>query len=398
MKVVEILARLDECLIPDDREAILDFLEMLENKFKSYFRKKTNALLFMFHGGPIILLKVMKRMSNDEVVLRMGINIFDLQKKYNKPAILDFLKYGGLEILEKASVDHEEDLFLSDQIPPFRKSILNTGARVAVEEIEAEAVSLQLCEKCQETVERARRVLSSSTATKLPRSCDRVNRVLTYMRNFSTRPAVVKAGLDALIFFVKNADSRNTMHETTMIPFVCETVVPTFGDDPAVTWRAFFCLHVACAANPDLLYDVARYEVHEHIPDIYNKTIDPKVQQQLLWLLDLMVTNSKSRIRVHISEKCVNFVGDCVRIRVEKINKAGMSVKEKFKPYMCIVPLTLRDFYRSIDGKHLVVAAEREAEVKTHKERKRYSQKPRYGTVADRIMLPGEEGLLDEEV
>ena len=55
----------------------------------------------------------------------MGINIFDLQKKINKPAILQFLKYGGLEMLEKAMVDHAEDIFLVDQIPPFRKSILS---------------------------------------------------------------------------------------------------------------------------------------------------------------------------------------------------------------------------------------------------------------------------------
>ena len=82
--------------------------------------------------------------------------------------------------------------------------LVDTGAQAAIEEIEGESINLQLCQKCQETVERAKRVFSSSTATKIPRSCDRVNRVLMFMGNFEERVSVTKAGLDALIFFAKN--------------------------------------------------------------------------------------------------------------------------------------------------------------------------------------------------
>ena len=62
---------------------------------------------------------------NDEVILRLGINIFDLQRKTNRTAILEFMKIGGLELLDKTMIDHAEDLFLVDQIPPFKKSILS---------------------------------------------------------------------------------------------------------------------------------------------------------------------------------------------------------------------------------------------------------------------------------
>jgi len=357
MKVSEIITRIDECLIPDDREALLNYFEMLEKKFGAYFGKKTSALLFNHHNGTITILKVMKRMMSDEVILRMGINIFDLQRKYNKSAILEFMKMGGLEMLDKTMIDHAEDLFLVDQIPPFKKSILNTGARAAIEEIEGEAISLQLCHKCQETVERARRVFSSSTATKIPRSCDRVNRVLMFMGNFEDRATVTKSGLDALIFFAKNADSKDTMGETNLVTMVCD-IIPRFLENPEVMWRAFFCLHIACAAQPELLPEIARNGVHEMIPDAYEANNDPKVQQQMMWMLDLLVSNSKSRIRVHISEKCVKFIGMCITTRKEKIDKAGLSVKEKFKPYMCIVPLNLREFYRTIKGQHLIVAPE----------------------------------------
>ena len=125
MKVSEILTRIDECLIPDDREALLNYFEMLEKRFNAYFGRQTSAILFNHHNGTITILKIMKRMMNDEVILRMGINIFDLQKKYNKKAILEFMRIGGLELLDKTMIDHADDLFLIDQIPPFKKSILS---------------------------------------------------------------------------------------------------------------------------------------------------------------------------------------------------------------------------------------------------------------------------------
>ena len=125
MKVSEIMTRIDECLIPDDRESLLNYFEMLEKRFKAYFGKQKSSILFNHHNGTMTILKVMKRMMNDEVILRLGINIFDLQRKTNRTAILEFMKIGGLELLDKTMIDHAEDLFLVDQIPPFKKSILS---------------------------------------------------------------------------------------------------------------------------------------------------------------------------------------------------------------------------------------------------------------------------------
>jgi hypothetical protein len=50
----------------------------------------------------------------------------------------------------------------------------------------------------------------------------------------------------------------------------------------------------------------------------------------MMWLLDLMVSNPKSKTRVHISEKCVRFIGKCIHTRSEKIEKAGLSVKVSY--------------------------------------------------------------------
>jgi hypothetical protein len=69
-------------------------------------------------------------------------------------------------------------------------------------------------------VERARRVFSSSTVTKIPRSCDRVNRVLMFMGNFIERATVTKAGLDALIYFAKNGNFLRIVFVSIILP-VC---------------------------------------------------------------------------------------------------------------------------------------------------------------------------------
>lgn len=86
------------------------------------------------------------------------------------------------------------------------------GANAAVSEIQHEIISLQLCQRCQETVERARRVQSSSTSTKIPKSSDRVNRVLMFMNNYSDRVQVIRIGLDALIFYARNGIIHLPLH------------------------------------------------------------------------------------------------------------------------------------------------------------------------------------------
>ena len=102
------------------------------------------------------------------------------------------------------------------------------------------------------------------------------------------------------------------MGETNLITMVCD-IIPRFQEDnPTVTWRAFFCLHIACAAqrmfcyfckpesfyfcvfsvpsivfshayivslmwfSAEILAEIARNGVHEMIPDAYEMNSDPK--------------------------------------------------------------------------------------------------------------------------
>lgn len=118
-----ILKRLDECLIPDDREPILNFLEMLEVKLGGMFASTKATTQFHAALGIQIVLKIVKRMMNDEVVLRMAINIFDLQRS-NSAVIMDFVKFGGFELFSKIQEAHGDDPYIMAQLPGFMKSVL----------------------------------------------------------------------------------------------------------------------------------------------------------------------------------------------------------------------------------------------------------------------------------
>ena len=108
--------------------------------------------------------------------------------------------------------------------------------------------------------------------------------------------------------------------------------------------------------SDELAYEMTRYDVHEVIAEIYGNFEEPRIQQQMLWLLDIMIANVRSKQRVHMSEKCVSLMKTIIDKREFLINQIGTSVKERFVPYKVVVPLSVRVFYREIGGKYLISA------------------------------------------
>ena len=65
-----------------------------------------------------------------------------------------------------------------------------------------------------------------------------------------------------------------------------------------------------------------------------------------MWLLDLMIGHPRTKTRIHISEKCVNFIGACITTRSDKIEMAGLSVK---------VRMVINDFHFILNVKLLCI-------------------------------------------
>lgn len=302
LSVPTLINRIDECLLPDDREPLLDYLEMLESKISGVLTKQAASIQFSTANGTQSLIKVMQKMINDEVTLRFALNIFDLQRK-TVSIMIDFLKMGGLEVLNDIITKHAEDQFLMAQAPRFRTAVLLIGGNQAIQEIEHEGVALQLCQSCQETVERTRRLHSSAitTNTKFPKASERVNRVVMFMESYPDKVPVIQAGLDALIYFARNSnllftslntftlgDSKNSIEETKMISCICQ-LLPNFKEKAEIVWRVFLCLSQACQGNSELFdltflnfliveiaVEVTRYNIHEMMVEIYPMHTDSR--------------------------------------------------------------------------------------------------------------------------
>lgn len=204
MSTETILMRLQECIIPDDKETILDYLEMLDEKCE----RKSTAAEFKEGRGVLSAMKIMKKMIDDPVVVRLGLAIINTSLTY-QPIIMDFIQYGGIDFLKKVEKEHEKDEFLGGFIPPLLKQVLAIGATAAMTEINDEITALQMCKACQEVVVRQRyKGVLGLVEVKVPKASDRAGRVIMFMENYRTRKDVQLLAVDALIMYAKNGTLR----------------------------------------------------------------------------------------------------------------------------------------------------------------------------------------------
>jgi hypothetical protein len=323
--------RIEECVIPDDREIILDYFEMMDEKMES----EKDALVFKECKGVLIVMKILKKMITDAIIVRLGLTILDSARPY-KEVIMDFIQFGGVDLLQKIQAEHDKELYLMVFVPQFMKDILAIGAAAAMVDITYEESNLLMCRNCQEVLERAKfKGILGLVDVKIPKTSDRVNRVVMFMENYTSRRDVQLLALDALMTYAKNCKScrrKNVYPHTLCICFDCayalirllllqcladcassildtEAIdnvgicVTTFIKDPAIVWRGCVVLWKVALFSGEICREVAMLGLHETLAvefDTYKA--DPRVQQQVLWLFNSLLTFPKGRRVVHESE------------------------------------------------------------------------------------------------
>ena len=113
-------------------------------------------------NGIHLILKISIKLVKDPVAVRVGMTVIELQT-FNVQVVTSFIQAGGLEFLYRVMNEHPRDDYLSVAMPKFLKTILSLGAAAAISEIKDEAVNLQLCVKCQETLSRTKNAIISCT-------------------------------------------------------------------------------------------------------------------------------------------------------------------------------------------------------------------------------------------
>jgi len=192
--------RIEECVIPDDREIILDYFEMMDEKMEN----EKDALVFKECKGVLIVMKILKKMITDAIIVRLGLTILDSARPY-KEVIMDFIQFGGVDLLQKIQIENDKDLYLVVFVPAFMKDILAIGAAAAMVDITYEESNLLMCRNCQEVLERSKfKGILGLVDVSIPKTADRVNRVVMFMENYTSRKDVQLLALDALMTYAKN--------------------------------------------------------------------------------------------------------------------------------------------------------------------------------------------------
>ena len=222
--------------------------------------------------------------------------------------MMDFIQFGGLDLLSKAGEMHTKDAYLAVMIPRLTKIILAAGASSSILEIEEEAEGLKLCKCCQETIAKSKMKIGSVGMLKVPKSSDRINRVLRFMENYLPRVDVQLAGLEAVINFARNADAATcTLSETNVIDVVTNCI-KYHSLQVSIVWRCCMALATLAGYTQEIAVDIALTNIHEHLMDYYDKlAFSPLAQQQVLWLLGALVSWPISYKILHKSRKTIDF-------------------------------------------------------------------------------------------
>lgn len=123
---------------------------------------------------------------------------------------------------------------------------------------------------------------------------------------------------------------------------------------------------------------------------------DPKVQQQILWMLGSLLKWPKCKKKMQSSELCMNLFKYLAETRTELLKKK-INHKEKFKAFEVVAPLSIRTFLRHTGGEMMPDEVISNKPTKEFKKRRNFDEKPKFGTIHDTTFAKGEDGLFDEE-
>ena len=391
-----LLKRIDECMIPEERETIFDYIEILDQKIKANSARVGTE--FKNLGGVNGIFKIFKSMIKDDVAITLCVQLFDRCKK-NVDVMMDFIQFGGIDILDRVMKEHTTNKILMSETTKLLKAVLLIGARAAITEIADEADALMICSSCQEALERKKRLKSTVVQSEIsiPTPKERIKRVLTFMGNYHDKPDVIQAGLDACISYAGNKDARKTIGDTTFIEIVAE-IIKTFPEESGVIWRAAYACTLVSNFTEEIAASLCRLNVHTLLANAFVNYMDePHTQMTILWCFDafLQWELGPSRRRVNQSQRCMDLFVALQNKREKMLAKAIHT--DKYAPYKVVVPLSMRAFMRETGGEVLAEDVPIVQETREFRKRRDFDNTAKFGVMDDDELKKGDEGLVDKK-
>lgn len=391
-----ILKRIQECMIPEERETVFDFIEMLDAKLIPKSTLVKNSTVFKENNGVQLMFKIMKALLADDVCISLGIQLFD-RCKTRVNVIMDFIQFGGLDLLDRVMKDHNKNKILMSEVAKLLKAVLAIGAKAAISEIADEADSLVICSHCQHAMDRKKRLKATGpiSEVKAPTPLDRIRRVLTFMKNYIDKKEVLQTGLDACIAFAGNKDAERFITDTAFVDTVA-TAVKQHGENPEIMWRGCAAATIVCGFSQEVAASFCRLGLHDYVAAKFNLFKDePRAQMAIFWLFDafLRYDLGPAKRRVWQSKTCMDLFGAFLEKREKIMSKAVLA--DKYLPYKVILPLSLRAFMRTSGGSLLPEDLPPPIELKEFPKRRNFDEHAKFGHMDDEQLKKGEKGLLD---
>jgi hypothetical protein len=389
-----LLKRIDECMIPEERETIFDFFEMLDNKLKG--KNPRVSTEFKECDGVKLVFKVFKSMLTDDVCATLCIQIFE-RCKTRVDVMMDFIQFGGLDILERTMKEHPKNKILMSETTKLLKATLIIGAKAAITEIVEETDALMICSHCQAALEHKKRLKSTSVVSevKTPTPKDRIKRVLVFMGNYHDKAEVIQVGLDACCSFANNKDAPKAIGDTVFLDTV-SLAMKTFPDNADIMWRSCYACTIVCGFSEENAAALCRNGVHEVLGrNFTNFQDEPRVQMSILWLFDAFLRweLGASRRRVWQSQLCMDLFFALQAKREKMLSKAIHA--DKYAPYKVVLPLSMRAFMRESGGEVLPEDIPVVGEVREFRKRRNFDETNKFGQMDDAAFKKGDEGLID---
>jgi hypothetical protein len=176
----------------------------------------------------------------------------------------------------------------------------------------------------------------TASAAVVPKSSERINRVLKFMDNFLVSKEVQMAALDAVITFARNADAPRSTYETNLIA-VTYSSLKLHAEVPEVMWRAAMAYSLVASFSSDLAYEIARTNAHLIVISkypFYKKQKNDQVLQQMLWMMGALLSWPASRTVLNRQAECMDFykgvLQDFEDLKLEMANDPASKKKVRY--------------------------------------------------------------------
>ncbi|CAM9351882.1 unnamed protein product [Chrysoparadoxa australica] len=410
---LSLMDRLQSCLVPGEKDFILDCTEVLQWRASSIFRGKTHSQVMYDNGVVEACLDIFAMFPENEVVVRCILHLLAPLCKQLSCITALLLQLDGRDILENLISNHKEDHDLVRYGHSVMKSMKMLAGSMAEQDTARMAVATKFCVSCRHQLDALaigapgpagdqRRQSGAvipveedvedgcgcdGSADPFPGELKRIEKVITHMKRYPTVLEVILPCIDSFISLGKGGVPAAIL-ESGCLPLLIKAM-DHFPKQYDIAWKGGLAI-MYLAKSDAVCSDLGKAGGVQALIALWKAWEDNSIRQIVLWGFSEMCRLEPNRLRMS-NERLAVLLRDVLEPEGRVGAKVGPT-PEQLGTY-CI-PLRLKRMYRKKEFGSPFAKEEAKEVVKKAGYKPLKSQKPQFGTVNDEA--GGVKGLLDD--